>query len=111
MMRSILLSLFLLAGLPYAASLDVPYFGGKQEQTVTVRTVASNAYFSYSTLDGTSINFGNVLSVRLRQAAPEDGGSSFCKSTDSAVGKIFVQISTEGEARQLKDSGSVWDAY
>lgn len=114
MARSFQLALFLvaLAALSSrAATLDVPYLGGKMEQTVTIRTVVSNAYFSTSSLDGTLINFGNVFSVKLRLSPPEDNYTSFCSTSDSAVGKIFAQVSTAGEVRQAKDSSTVWDAF
>jgi hypothetical protein len=99
----------LLVAITQSAALDIPYSGGKQEQTIEVRTVHEAApTWTVSDLRYLSITFGNLFSVQFRMMDAED--SYRCSMDDSATSRIFLRVSTPGEAVQLADSGTTWDA-
>jgi hypothetical protein len=102
----------LLAGTASAGLLQIPYAGGKQQDSIEIRVLGYHPFLGpQTTLGSISVEMGDLFSIRFREAPPEDGGSSFCSNAETALGKIFLQVSTGGETRQLADSGTNWDIH
>jgi hypothetical protein len=94
-----------------AYALQIPYAGGKQGESIEIRTLTPSPFpWGQSSLGSVTIEIAGVFSIRFREVAAQND-SSFCSSQDAALGKIFLQISGEGVVRQLADSGMDWQLH
>jgi hypothetical protein len=92
-----------------AAVLDIPYFGGKQEQTVEVRytdtiTPIHHFFWSYAPTPDT-IRAGSIFSLRLYYTRWNPDMNSLC----SQMGELGIQLLSTGDVAQRKDSADAWE--
>jgi hypothetical protein len=105
------LFILVVVGVAPTNALVIPYSGGKLADSIKVRTVSIHELLgTQSTLAGTTIQLGNVFSLKFQWKA-KDTLEGLCSFKDAEHNKIFLQVSAAGEVRQLSDSGTNWNAH
>jgi hypothetical protein len=98
------------AGVGAAATLQIPYVGGKQIDSVKISMADTTGFYYFGvqayTIIPDTLKIGNVFSLAFHhvQGLPPH----LCSMTDAEYGKLYVQVFTAGTASRLIDSGFGW---
>ncbi len=104
--------LALSVGLAQAATLVIPYTGGKLAGTQKIQMVSYSPYLGLqNSISPDSLQFGNVFSFKLGFADGHFDQTHLCSTADSEFTKIYIQVTSSGSASRLKDSSTSWQSF